>query len=612
VSSLLRVVRHVGALAAVALACGPIAAPPGSGAPVNACPSHPCSDYPQSASGPNCTNGVCLTSAVVGHWTLVISIAQDAYYAPGATYAVSMNQLVNSAPPPMVQATCPAGTCAALPPAELQVVGDVVVSPSAAISAKWNLGNTVNTVLPVEAQFWPRWQESSSGLVDATALDLPLPPVDATNVEEALPPYPGPGGGPSLEFQQAALAPLVYQRILTPLPPFDQAYPPDVQDIDPSNAPLGGQVIIDGFDTTAITGSRTLPTFALSRADGQPLDGWTAWLRDQTTLRRISNLARLGGTMATGVQLLTKHVASASVDALANTQLIMSPPVGAPLPVGVFTPEQQEQYPRLPPSTTATGTILSQAHTPVPADLVFEATAICRFTLGGTVADLDPTGDLSFSTHVSSPDGAYSVTLPLGQYRLTVIPHDTSEALTLESFDLAIGEGDGGEQICEPVPAPEVAIDTQRKVTGKALVADGRPLADATVDVVPAQCSSLPTEPTCLPRSAQVSTAADGSFSMHLDQGFYLLRVRPAAGTNLPWMVQPLSVGPASTTAAPVTLVPAPVYAGLKLVDPGGNPVVEAVVRVFETPATGNPFEIGEAITDSNGHFDMYLDPGQQ
>ena len=81
-------------------------------------------------------------------------------------------------------------------------------------------------------------------------------------------------------------------------------------------------------------------------------------------------------------------------------------------------------------------------------------------------------------------------------------------------------------------------------------------------------------------------------------------------GSRLPWVVQSLSVGPTPTNTAPPTCVPAPVYAGLQLQDPGGNPVVGAVVQMFETPTSGPPLrEIGEAFTDANGNFDMYLVP---
>ena len=92
-----------------------------------------------------------------------------------------------------------------------------------------------------------------------------------------------------------------------------------------------------------------------------------------------------------------------------------------------------------------------------------------------------------------------------------------------------------------------------------------------------------------------------------LDQGSYILRVRPADGTRLPWVTHSIVVGP--TNVSIDFTVPAPVYAGLQLVDPEENPLVNAVVRMFEIPTKGQAIEVGRAITDASGHYDMYLSP---
>ena len=101
---------------------------------------------------------------------------------------------------------------------------------------------------------------------------------------------------------------------------------------------------------------------------------------------------------------------------------------------------------------------------------------------------------------------------------------------------------------------------------------------------------------------------------MALDPGSYLLRVRPAEGSALPWVVTPLGVGPGPVTEVNgIPPVAAPFDAGLVLLDPEAcNPVVEALVRMYQTPATGPAFEVGEAMTDSTGHYDMYLMPPAQ
>jgi hypothetical protein len=100
-----------------------------------------------------------------------------------------------------------------------------------------------------------------------------------------------------------------------------------------------------------------------------------------------------------------------------------------------------------------------------------------------------------------------------------------------------------------------------------------------------------------------------------LDEGMYVLRVRPLDGTRLPWVWQVIVVGPA-LAALPPLRVPAPVYAGLTLHDPQDNPIVSAIVRVFQmAPAQGAAsgskplpaIEIGRSFTDAYGHYDMYI-----
>ena len=46
--------------------------------------------------------------------------------------------------------------------------------------------------------------------------------------------------------------------------------------------------------------------------------------------------------------------------------------------------------------------------------------------------------------------------------------------------------------------------------------------------------------------------------------------------------------------------------------DPEGNPVIGAVVRMFQAPTMGPLYEIGESFTDSNGDYDMFLVPATQ
>jgi hypothetical protein len=119
--------------------------------------------------------------------------------------------------------------------------------------------------------------------------------------------------------------------------------------------------------------------------------------------------------------------------------------------------------------------------------------------------------------------------------------------------------------------------------------------------------------PWCLPRWVSTNTADDGSFRLALDPGQYELRVRPADGSGLPWVEETLSVGPTDAPAPlPVVTVPAPMFVGHRLVDPAGNPIVHAVVRVFRLPAGGPVVELGRTITSAAGEYSMYIAPPLQ
>ena len=214
--------------------------------------------------------------------------------------------------------------------------------------------------------------------------------------------------------------------------------------------------------------------------------------------------------------------------------------------------------------------------------------------------------DFSYVARASADVGTVEVELPLGSYRITAVPRGAGAAVTvLTPFALA-------DSHCNPINPGKIQLAKQTLVIGSAVVADGRPLATATVEFVPTACTDSEVDPDCLPRGTQTITTTAGTYSAQLDPGGYLLRVRPAEGSGLPWVVQPLSVTTTATTTAPVTSIPAPWYGPIQLFDGVGNPAADAIVRVFENPASGAPYEIGEAITDVTGHFDMYLDPAAQ
>ena len=621
---------------------------------MNTCPEHPCEAYAQQPGAPpECNGGVCLVTAQIGPLVLVVSLPQDSYFAPSRTFAVSFSDLLSASPsdPMCAPGTWVAttGNCARLPDMGVPL-GAYTVKPSDAERLNFPLNPPgVQTTLPVVVTYRPRWPLGSPTAGDAAAAGLPLPPVETTSIADSRV-SPGPAQAPGLEFQ-SYLQHGFYERTVAPQPPFDRVFPPEVRVVEvvvpgPS---LPFEYDVMSVDVTRRTGSQgtVIPTFDLTRAAG--LDGWVALLRDQTTKRPISNVVPLSGTTDTNVVLATNH-APADLDALTNAELVLAPPAGEPIPTGVFQPTgtppaselpRPETYLPLPAPALVQGTLAGVDGTPVEGDLVFEATGIdvatpdiklfpagnstnfeyvatasARRDRAGAAADA-ASGESGGDEGAVSSDGStsnYSVTLPRGQYRVTVRPVDSVAQARTPSFEVTVVDSFVVPPDAEALTMP-LTVKLQQLVRGTALLWDDRPLAQASVDALPLQCASGGSA-SCLPRvGLPTTTADDGTFSLMLDEGMYVLRVRPLEGTRLPWVWQVIVVGPA-LGALPPLRVPAPVYAGLTLHDPQDNPIVSAIVRVFQmAPAQGAAsgskplpaIEIGRSFTDAYGHYDMYI-----
>jgi hypothetical protein len=425
--------------------------------------------------------------------------------------------------------------------------------------------------------------------------------------------------GPGLMFQ-TYLQPGTYERTIAPQPPLDRFLPPEVKvvTVDKGN---GGFVEIGMMlDTTKETMSKVPvhPTFDVIRVNGV-LDGFTAFLRDQTTQRVLSNVVPLSGSMVSNVTLASDHCA-ADVDALTNAELVLAAPQGQAIPTMVFRPQGGQlsataRYEALPDPAIVQGTVVGAGGEPVEADIEFESTGI------NTAGAGFPLFHTNFEYVARAParrDGggvsSYTVVLPRGEYRLSVRPIDQAHGVTvIASFQVKPTDPYAQAK-------PPIAVLDRQPLHGTAVVADGRPLAQATVEALPALCVDTSSDDACMPRANQTTTHDDGTFDMPLDPGTYVLRVRPLEGTHLPWVYSLRVIGPIPVMAGTL-VVPAPIYAGFQLRDDLGNTVVNAVVRAFQpptpsgvgsTPAFDKWIEIGRAITDSTGHYDMYLAPAAQ
>ncbi len=621
-----------GATIALAIACGPVpgSAPPA--APINTCPEHACSLYrPFVPDGPpaQCSIiGTCVVASTFDY-TLVISVPDTSYFAPDETFVIASTQLF--AQPP--SKGCPLGSCSRLPGIGV-LNGQYRPLPSAQDDVQYYLGTVA--ALPVHVMYRPLLVGPPPSPMkppptdEATGVGFPLVPRVADRVSP-LDGIPGPLGGPKPGFH-ALLPPGVYERTIIPDPPFDAFFPPDVGTVAVTSGvqtvAMGTDVLINVDRTRAlVSNGPALPNFDFVRADGAPLDGWTAHVRDQTTLRRVSSIVVLGDANRTVMAPATYHVSlntnhhPASGDALTNTDVLVVPPVSAdatPTLVAPFLAGRLvvPKYPLIPPPATVKGSVtITIGGAPPSADILFRSKKIYL-----TTADPSFTTDLFYearATAVAASDGAdarYSVRLPRGEYDVIVVPSDGGAAKSVLGLTVVTD--------LDTQDGKNFALRPKRVMRGIARVSDGRALAGAVVVATPAAslaAAGVPTER--WPRLAMTTTELDGSFALALDAGpifdagttydTYDITVRPAESSRLPWVVSPSRSVPTGDTDFVLTdpiEIPAPINKGLTLVDPQENPIARALVRAYAVPAGGTAFvEIGRALTDATGHYELFL-----
>jgi hypothetical protein len=611
-------IAAIAALSVAASACAPIR-PDVSNDTVNTCPAHPCDAYASDAGAATCNDaGACTVAEVPPGLLLVIGTPTQAYLAPDRTYVTTLG------PSPLSFGPCPLQACSLTQCTLQQPAVDIsqyAVNPSAVADVHWDLGTQEVLSLPAQAtyRFLYGGDGGAGGAQDAFDLGLPIEPVAADIVDyPQVQGYRGPNNTP-VGFQ-TYLPPGCYERRVQPLAPLSAVFGPQIL----RNAPLRTVQTILNFDHTSEEsdppggGPHPVPIFDITRAEG--LDGWTAYLREVRTARIFSNVAPLHGSLASGVVLATSRFLMTGGEALEGLELVLAPPPGTPLPTEVIAPggirqlPGREEYPSLPTPVTVTGRVRLATNTrdPVPANLVFTALSINDRTGKTFPPNFEFVARASATVETGSNDARYSVLLPQGTYAVAVRPTDVSAAVTVVTRIVG-GQGNfmTEEDFYLPPPVP---------VTGQALVADGRPLTSAAVEVLPLACAGgvgadagpspwISLADSCAPRTVQGETDAEGRFLLMLDPGKHLFRIRPPGGSRLPWVVRTLTVSAEPVDAGQV-VVPAPSRVAMQVVDSAGNPVANAVVRVYTDPLkTGSAVELGAAMTDSAGNYELFLAP---
>jgi hypothetical protein len=510
--------------------------------------------------------------------------------------------------------------CVSLPPA-VTVTGSFVVQ-SGVETCAGNTPDTGGASLPVQVEFFPL--SSLAPVTSADAVSLPLLPVVGLAQGSNSAPTLGPGHTPGTNWTAMVGAGLYEEDIV----PIDTTYPPErVQGQIAAGLPALALSTISSLDECGGGTTSSQTTFTVTRADGGSLAGFSTYLRDATTLRRVSSVASfVDGSSGTATLLTIGMWPPTSA-----LQLVVAPPEGSPIPTyadNILVSQTQlnaTTFPALPPPVTVTGEVDGPDGAPIDADLVIDSTApgstggqenggiaICVNGDCSPPAYASTPRPLAFSTGAHATAGRYSVVLPPGDYDVFIVPA-LGAAASATLTDLSVQWFANAPPIAEGKTLQAVAPAT---IAGIAKLANGSPLVGATVEARPS--ASLPgaTPPiprTHWPRTWSALTDGTGAFTMAVDPGTYDVVVEPVGGTGFPW-VTAVAKGVASgdTLAFDPIVVPAPILIDMTLQAADTSPAAGAIVRAFTTPASATyAIELGTWQTDDDGRFVMYVAPPQ-
>jgi hypothetical protein len=484
------------------------------------------------------------------------------------------------------------------------------------------VGRNGRSSIPVRAVFYPyapftdaAGRSTSSDL--ASFARVALAPVEADpNVGNPLN-DDGPAPGVPSQGFRVVLQNGTYRRSLEPVPPFDEHFPPIV---DQFTAPT--DVSVEIAKDVPLTTWHDPKQFTLDSL--QPLDGWQLYFRDLQYHLRVSSIFK----PRTGHNEVTLFTAGYSDLAQPDqrVEIVIAPPPNQPfLPTyesEVVVSPGPQQMPLIPPAKHFAGVVRGRVDALESEAWPFvRATVRFKSAVGNQDESLleptDKDSRLHYTTEVTTDEnGSFAVTLPPGAYDVLVLPAFNSGFGTKVFPRRQFGSTSLG--FGTSFTSPPLG-----KLQGTVTLPNKAPLAGATVRANPSFNRSPDLGPFgVVARSRATLTGSDGSFSLAVDAGTYDIIVEPPPSSHWPTTIilgekVPEEVDVAAgtgprTVVEPVRVAPielrAPIDLGFTLAEPSGTrPVVGALVRAYALVDGNVPIELGHALSDANGRINLYV-----
>ncbi|MBM4357588.1 MAG: hypothetical protein FJ096_05700 [Deltaproteobacteria bacterium] len=248
---------------------------------------------------------------------------------------------------------------------------------------------------------------------------------------------------------------------------------------------------------------------------------------------------------------------------------------------------------------------------PVAANVLL----VGRQLLGGKFGD-----NALFQAAVATDEGGnFAVNILPGKYDLVAIPGGESDhAVTIETWTFADTDlGKGRTFEVKPVSRLNGSVTTPRGDAASNVLALVSPAATQDVSLLealfsPGQASLL----AALPRIAANPTDGGGRFDLPLDPGLVDLFVKPAASSNLPWLVRP-SISVSASQPQPVDLgdlqFSEPVVLLGRFASEDGSAIPGVTLRAWlgavdeGGEARPRAIGLGEVTSDASGHYRLLL-----